>query len=292
MIPANPRTEPQQNNRAIFSVANRLAQEAYNINKGSPLWDTSTMGQYPQLVSTAKKRLQRGLSETEALPLYPDGFTPNIILGNVSTNWGQWPLNFYLQAADPVFNEPRTMATIVHWKNEITGHWEDLEFDTLYGLGSFYYIRPPTNGIYSIPAGSTVIAASADDASHGGASVYLPEQFITQPSLPPISIPLTIASPIYDPANQVLYFDVTGSTNIEDGYLDMYYHYYDPDSSSWEDDFSTLESDGIDSGFYIDTSSYDKTFPNGSYIAAGSQSQTTASAVLNFSWPQKSFSWP
>lgn len=42
VIPANPNTPAQQTARQQFATANKLAQQAMNINGHTGVWDTST----------------------------------------------------------------------------------------------------------------------------------------------------------------------------------------------------------------------------------------------------------
>lgn len=72
VVPHNPQTPLQQGNRALFAVATRLAQEAFNINKGDPSWASEGVPEFSMRVKTAMRRLIRGLPPAQALPLYPD----------------------------------------------------------------------------------------------------------------------------------------------------------------------------------------------------------------------------
>lgn len=76
--PANPNTPAQQNARAMFATANKLAQQAMNINGHTGVWDTSTCPEYSQRVGQAMRRLRAGYTEQQSLPLYPEGSLPEI----------------------------------------------------------------------------------------------------------------------------------------------------------------------------------------------------------------------
>jgi hypothetical protein len=80
VIGANPRTPEQQANRATFAIATRLAQEAFNLNKGDPAWKALGTSEFSKRVGTALRRLHKGATEEEAFPLYPDGYVPTRVL--------------------------------------------------------------------------------------------------------------------------------------------------------------------------------------------------------------------
>lgn len=78
VVPANPNTPAQQTARQQFATANKLAQQAMNINGHTGVWDTSTKPEYSQRVGQAMRRLRLGYSEQDSLPLYPEGQSPAV----------------------------------------------------------------------------------------------------------------------------------------------------------------------------------------------------------------------
>jgi hypothetical protein len=80
VVPANPQTPDQQANRAVFATATRLAQEAFNLNRGDPAWKGPATSEFSRRVGTALRRLHKGATEAEAFPLYPDGYVPSRVL--------------------------------------------------------------------------------------------------------------------------------------------------------------------------------------------------------------------
>ena len=97
--PQNPKTPAQEANRQLFATANRLAQEAMNINGHTGVWDTSTKPEYAQRVGQAMRRLLLGYSEQDSLPLYPEGQAPStkVILTGYTYNGGEAKYTFYTQ---------------------------------------------------------------------------------------------------------------------------------------------------------------------------------------------------
>jgi len=73
---ANPQTVPQQAQRMQFAHATYLAQLAMNINGHNGEWVKPGVTEFAQRVGTARRRLQAGLPDADALPLHPDGWTP------------------------------------------------------------------------------------------------------------------------------------------------------------------------------------------------------------------------
>lgn len=88
--PSNPNTPAQQTARQQFAVANKLAQEAMNINGHQGIWDTSSKPEYSQRVGQAMRRLRLGYSEQDSLPLYPEGQSPavNVLIQDVAYDTG------------------------------------------------------------------------------------------------------------------------------------------------------------------------------------------------------------
>jgi hypothetical protein len=94
VVPNQPNTPAQLDARALFATATRLAQEAFNVNKGDAAWSNYSKSEFSHRVGVAMNRLKRGMSEADALPLYPDGFV------NVDTMHGMGlmlgsPLSLY-----------------------------------------------------------------------------------------------------------------------------------------------------------------------------------------------------
>jgi hypothetical protein len=73
VVPENPQTPRQQANRSQFAHATKLAQLAYNWNKGAPEWKALPGSEFPNRVSTANRRLLAGADDMLSLPLFPDG---------------------------------------------------------------------------------------------------------------------------------------------------------------------------------------------------------------------------
>ena len=62
VIPKNPQTPAQRANRGKFAQAIHAAQEAIIFNKGAPCWDKIDVTEWQQRVSTAKQRIDSGVT--------------------------------------------------------------------------------------------------------------------------------------------------------------------------------------------------------------------------------------
>ena len=71
-----PNTPAQLASRELFRIANKLAQQAMNINGHTGIWDTTEKPEYAQRVGLAYKRLRAGIPPEQAIPLYPEGYNP------------------------------------------------------------------------------------------------------------------------------------------------------------------------------------------------------------------------
>ena len=106
VIPANPNTPAQQTARQQFATANKLAQQAMNINGHTGVWDTSTKPEYSQRVGQAMKRLRLGYSEQDSLPLYPEGQSPAVGLSITDVTYNEAENKYIFQTQGFALNNP------------------------------------------------------------------------------------------------------------------------------------------------------------------------------------------
>lgn len=106
VIPANPNTPAQQTARQQFATANKLAQQAMNINGHTGVWDTSTKPEYSQRVGQAMKRLRLGYSEQDSLPLYPEGQSPAVGLTITDVTYNETENKYIFQTQGFSLNNP------------------------------------------------------------------------------------------------------------------------------------------------------------------------------------------
>ena len=75
VIPFNPQTAIQQDNRRRFGFATQLAQEAMNINGHTDAYDITKVPEFSQRVGQAMNMLKIGGRPDQAFPLYPSTYT-------------------------------------------------------------------------------------------------------------------------------------------------------------------------------------------------------------------------
>lgn len=75
VIPFNPQTAIQQDNRKRFGFATQLAQEAMNINGHTDAYDITKVPEFSQRVGQAMNMLKIGGRPDQAFPLFPSTYT-------------------------------------------------------------------------------------------------------------------------------------------------------------------------------------------------------------------------
>lgn len=75
VIPFNPQTAIQQDNRRRFGFATQLAQEAMNINGHTDAYDITKVPEFSQRVGQAMNMLKIGGRPDQAFPLFPSTYT-------------------------------------------------------------------------------------------------------------------------------------------------------------------------------------------------------------------------
>lgn len=103
-----PNTPAQLESRELFRIANKLAQQAMNINGHTGIWDTSQKPEYAQRVGLAYKRLRAGIPPEQAIPLYPEGYNPPTDITIVSVSINPQGNTVTIQLTDFPFTVPAT----------------------------------------------------------------------------------------------------------------------------------------------------------------------------------------
>lgn len=185
VIGRNPRTELQQQNRSLFAQSVSLAQFAMNINKGVPAWDNEAIGEFSWRVGVAKLRLRNGLSESVAIPLFPDNYVPYhsftdaFLLGpEIADNH-----KFSLTPSPPVGS--RHFSAAIYCQNLLTGEWETLYLRAQLPATTPCYFEPALSTRYGFPAGGWIIGATYDDRENSGNMYFLPKKEVFEDD-PPI----------------------------------------------------------------------------------------------------------
>lgn len=292
VIPFNPQTELQQSNREQFALATKLAQVAYNINKGSPLWDTTEMGQFSQMVSLAKRRLQAGKTPAEAIPLYPDGYSPNITLSQTSVSWSSWPTSFTISDNSYTFQQDRKFLIEFHCKDELTGNTVFISRNVTISAGSKFSYTFTNDNIHSFPSGSSVQAVTTDDSSHASLSIQFPVLSITQSQLAAIALKFIAQSVSYDSTNALINIHWLTANFIRYVSPPCIVHAYRYTSNAWIPLNSTITSQRDGTAITSVPTGNLYSYPVGSKVESGSYALTTISSNIVITWDQFDFSYP
>jgi hypothetical protein len=290
--PTNPNTPAQQTNRALFAKATKLAQLAFNINKGDPSWDTTAKGEFSLRVGTARNRLKVGLSDTDALPLYPDGFNPSHTLESPAFAYSSANKTFTVSSNDPFSVRTRTFGIVIYCQNVFTNKWEDVEYTNINGSTDQFSFSWTSDGIHAYPPGSTFTAATTDDATHSNASILFPSFAFQQTEKPTMLASITWGNLSID--GQDLQFNPSISPQILGQFDEMEneVHIYSLHFGGWDDISSAivLEEDGTCRSF-IELGEENQARA-GSYLYAGNWDIDQGAAFITISWPYRAFQWP
>lgn len=177
VIPKNPQTPAQRANRGKFAQAIHAAQEAIIFNKGAPCWDKIDVTEWQQRVSTAKQRIDSGVTGDNILPFYPDGYSPYITVtyayyvfahtagqaGTVTIYVPQWTAQ---EVGRAMFIQLKITTEAGQPENiyrEIT--------DIVAGTTNTVQLTVPPE-VQAISA-IEIMGVSTDDATHDGKMVYI-----------------------------------------------------------------------------------------------------------------------
>jgi hypothetical protein len=197
VVPNNPNTPAQQANRAAFAKATKLAQQAMNINKGADYWQYGERTEFQNRVGTARRRLIAGLPDSEALPLYPDGYVDDSKITGVSFQWLETPGKIILTSQSPVLDTSRVFTIAIHDYNRWDEDWWDYNDTVTIPAGQAFKWEGPWDSESSYPEGSWIEAATSDDATHGDKSISLDRLPLLQPSVPYLESDFSLDEPSF-----------------------------------------------------------------------------------------------
>jgi hypothetical protein len=125
-IPHDPKTPAQLARRQLWAHAVELTHIAFNNNKGDPSWQGVGKTEWSARVKTAISRLDRGWSDADSIPFYPDGFVSfDLFTGVASTVWNSGRV-LRLEASGPIRDYARTLhLTWRMWSDESMGWFEN-----------------------------------------------------------------------------------------------------------------------------------------------------------------------
>lgn len=170
--PANPRTAKQQSNRQKFTRAVNVANLANQCNYGADLWKGGTKTPYNWRMSQAKAKLDSGIEEVFAMPLYPDGTTPAAIINDlVAVSSGT---NITLTSAVVLgLSVSRKFHLQAYVYNSTTQEMEWHLYESTTSVGSSTLANLDQSGVYKWTSASYVTGITYDDNEHNGNFVYV-----------------------------------------------------------------------------------------------------------------------
>lgn len=184
VIGENPRTVPQQANRALFGAAVALAQQALNINRNAPAWADLAVGEFSLRVGTAKSRLQLGLTQAQSVPLFPDGYVPEhtFAAADLVTPALLDTLNYLLTAAPPVGS--RRFVAGMYLRHLLTGAWGIQYKDAELPAAGDCIFSPELSSVYGSPPGGWIEGATLHDDEFSDQAYFLPRLAVSEAASP------------------------------------------------------------------------------------------------------------
>jgi hypothetical protein len=288
----NPNTPAQQSNRGMFGKATKLAQLAFNINKGDNSWETTAKGEFSLRVGTAMNRLKAGMSDTDALPLYPDGYSPSHTLSNPAFQYYSSTQTFRIYSNDTFNVQGRTFGIVIHCLNVFSNKWEDIEYTHYNGSTVQFDFSWTSDFTHAYPAGATFTAGTTDDSTHSNASILFPSFAFQQTAKPTMTASVTWGT-FSEEYNWLDFSPILNKTVLDIfDEIDCPIHIYSLYNGQWEDTYfnMTLEEDAtISAGIELGTENEARP---GTYISAGNYTLEREAAFITLSWPYKAFTWP
>lgn len=180
-VPANPRTEMQQGNRARFAQACAAAQEALIFNKNAPCWQFENKTEWMARVGEAKTRIDNGITGWLAVPLYPSGTTPEMTVTDIESVTGEHGGVLLQSAQLATLTTSRKFTLQVKMLEQSSGNLVNvyLAGSTIAGAADLVEITPDSG--YALTSDSTIVGITYDDAENDNKIIYIAPQKIEVP---------------------------------------------------------------------------------------------------------------
>ncbi len=181
VIPLNPQTTAQQANRALFASAVRLSQQALNINPGAPAWFNEAIGEFSLRTGVAKLRLRDGLSEAQAVPIFPDDYIPyhTFESATIQSMEANGRAKWALSPVPPVSD--RILSGCFYCRNLLTGEWENIYSTATLPSTTPLIFDPNIPAKYGFPTGAWLEGATLNDELFSNNAYFLPRLSTTEP---------------------------------------------------------------------------------------------------------------
>jgi len=201
-VPTNSSKTPAQlSARAMFRKANKLAQVAFNFNRGAPEWQTPENNEWSLRVGTAMRRLRAGLSDNEAIPYFPDNLDQslNITVVDFAPMSHFSNCNFVNETVH--IRQSRAMRFTYSVFDIATSQMVTKTIDINLTANAPFNITIPINSTFLWVRSSWIEGATIDDSSFGGQSITMERHLFTNLVTQNITVPVAFNAPSWDLAN-------------------------------------------------------------------------------------------
>jgi hypothetical protein len=181
VIPADPHTPKQLEHRALFAKIVKLTQEAMIINKGASYWHDPNTTEWALRTSTCNRRLKAGMTDAQAMPIYPDGYITKDTVTDLIPTEVYNAIVYFLESPTYIMTQTRKFEIVMHLYNGSDKEWID-QSQTIYGYAGLplsFYLFSTTQGLYQ--DGAWIAGATIDDDDFGGWSIEIPQMPLTLP---------------------------------------------------------------------------------------------------------------
>lgn len=292
VIPHNPKTEIQQANRKLFSTATRLAQIAYRANRGDPIWDTSKMGQFSIMVGQAKRSLQKGNSESDSIPWYPEGFTPPSSDFSPTVVWSDSSYSFTVSDPSFIFKNTRQLEILCYAWDCIRN--EEVNFDLIVTVqqGSTFSWTFNNDNLHAFYVNSAIEIHSVNDSNFDNESIIMQKTPVIQNQLPDITIAFTGVDTLDDDYMNAWFLFFIPELMVSNFFIDITGRWYNYKDQQWISGSWSIEVFEEDPLFLYLRKDNDIDWREGSYFDAWSTIYRRPYCLLHLSSPRIDLSLP
>jgi len=177
VIPHDPRTPAQLACRSVFRDGVPYAQQGMRINKGAPCWNYENKTEWQARVGTAVDRLRGGVTGDAVIPIFPDGYTPEVVVNDVYFASLGGGLYMFSSLSAPAISEEREIMVCVECTQGGGTETVDVYAMVMLQAGEGATFQVDLGG-YSPKDGGRIFGVTVDDATHSGKMVYIAIQQI------------------------------------------------------------------------------------------------------------------
>lgn len=177
VIPHDPRTPAQLACRGVFREGVPYAQQGMRINKGAPCWNYENKTEWQARVGTAVDRLRGGVTGDAVIPIFPDGYTPDVVVNDVYYASLGSGLYMFSSLSAPAISEEREIMVCVECTQGGGTETVDVYAMAMLQAGEGVIFQVDLGG-YSPKEGGRIFGVTVDDATHSDKMVYIAIQQI------------------------------------------------------------------------------------------------------------------